>query len=243
MTERTKRGPGEKCSKQLRRKCSSGSSNSKLETPRLPSGAASDRPEMIEIPKLPQIPEVVWHQPSETSTNQLNLNDTNNASTSNTTVASQTSRPKGTEPQNYVVATEQYAGNQTGNKPVPFLNCSNNCPIVMQKSEQRITITLTGDTTIPPLTTTTLPIEEGLVRDEQTNEVYFPLTSTVVLKRKQERLYVPLDFEKNRTVDALADSGSFVSAIALNELDTIKEKDTPLIIFSKSMILPNFRYN
>ena len=51
--------------------------------------------------------------------------------------------------------------------------------------------TLNGDTTIPSLNTATPLFEEGLVRDEQTNEVYLPLTSTVVLKRKQEMLYVP----------------------------------------------------
>ena len=75
-------------------------------------------------------------------------------------------------------------------------------------------ITLNGDTTTPLLTTATPVIEEALVRDEQTNEVYLPLTSTVILKRKQEMLYVPLDFENNLTVDALVDSGAFVGAIA-----------------------------
>ena len=59
--------------------------------------------------------------------------------------------------------------------------------------------TLNGDTTTPPLTTATPLIEETLVRDEQTNEVYLPLTATVVLKRKQEMLYVSLDFESNLT--------------------------------------------
>ena len=37
-------------------------------------------------------------------------------------------------------------------------------------------------------------------------------------------LYVPLDFQNNLTVDALVDSGEFVSAIAQNDLDTIKQK-------------------
>ena len=37
-------------------------------------------------------------------------------------------------------------------------------------------------------------------------------------------LYVPLDFENNLTVDALVDSGAYVSAIAKNELSTIKQK-------------------
>ena len=63
-----------------------------------------------------------------------------------------------------------------------------------------------------------------MVRNEQTNEIYLALTSTVVLKRKQEMLYVPLDFENNLTVDALVDSEAFVSAIAQDDLDTIKQK-------------------
>ena len=62
------------------------------------------------------------------------------------------------------------------------------------------------------------------MRDEQTNEAYLAITSTVVLKRKQEMLYVPLDFENNLIVDALVDSGAFVSAIAQDDLDTIKQK-------------------
>ena len=62
------------------------------------------------------------------------------------------------------------------------------------------------------------------MRDEQTNELYHPLTSTLVLKRKQEMLYVPLDFENNHTVDALVDSGAFVSAMAQDELETLKQK-------------------
>ena len=80
--------------------------------------------------------------------------------------------------------------------------------------------TLDEDTATPPLTTATPLIEEGLVRNEQTNEVNLPLTSTVFLKRKQEMLYVPLDFDINLTVDALVDSGAFVSAIAQDDLDT-----------------------
>ena len=37
-------------------------------------------------------------------------------------------------------------------------------------------------------------------------------------------LYVPLDFENNLTVDALVDSGAFVSAIAHDDLETIKQE-------------------
>ena len=94
----------------------------------------------------------------------------------------------------------------------------------IQTSEQQRTTTINGDTTTPPLKTATPLIEDGLVRDKQTNEVYLPLTSTVVLKRKQELLYVPMDFENNLTVYALVDSGAFVSAITQDELETRKQK-------------------
>ena len=192
-----------------------------LETPRLHSGAAYDRPETIVIPKFPPIPEVVWQQASETSTNQFNLKNPNNDSTiyyiqetSKTTVSSQTSPPKGTQRQKYLVATEHTPGNQTENEPVPFLDCSQKHPTDIQNSEQHVTTTLIGDTTIPPLTIRAPLIEEGLVSDEETNEIYLPLTTTVVLKQKQEMLCVPLDFEKILAIDALVDSGPFVSAIA-----------------------------
>ena len=144
--------------------------------------------------------------------------------TSKTTVANQTSPPKGTQPQNYVVTTEHPPGNQTGNEPVPVLNCFENCPTDIKISQQHVTTTNTGDTTISLLTTTTALFEESLLRDDQTNEVYCPLTSTVVLTRKQERLYVPLDFEDNLMVDALVDLGAFFSSIDQNDLDTIEEK-------------------
>ena len=62
------------------------------------------------------------------------------------------------------------------------------------------------------------------MRNEQTNDLYLPLTSTVVLKRKQEILYVPLDFENNLTVDALIDSRAYLSATAQNDWDTREQK-------------------
>ena len=119
--------------------------------------------------------------------------------------------------------TEQKSG-KTGNEPVLFLDCPKNSSTNTQNTEQHIVTTPNGLTTTPPLTTATPLIEERLVRDEQTNEVYLPLTSSVVLKRKQEMLYVPLDFENNLTVDALVDSRAFVSAITQDDLETIKQK-------------------
>ena len=173
-------------------------------------------------------------------THQDNLKNTFNDSNLKTNVASQTSPPKGTQPQNHVVATEQSSGNQTGIEPVSFLDCSKKSSTNTQNTEQHVVTTPNGDTTTPLLTTATPLIEEGLVRDEQTNEINLPLTSTVVLKRKHETLYVPLDFENNLTVDALVDSRAFVSAIAQDDLETIKQKAP--ITFSKSTTLPIFEY-
>ena len=103
-TGRTTPSPTKRCPRQIRWERPSCSQNFKLETPRPHSGISFDRPEIIEIPKLPPIPEVVWQQTWETSTNQCNLNNNNNDSTSKSTVASQTSPPKGSQPQNYVVS-------------------------------------------------------------------------------------------------------------------------------------------
>ena len=134
--------------------------------------------------------------------------------------------------------TERPPGNQTGNEVVPFLDCSKNSTNT-QNAEQHVVTTPSRDITTSPLTTATPLIEEGLVRDEQTNEIYLPLTSTVVLKRKQEMRYVPLDFENNLTVDALVDTGTFVSAIARDDLETIKHKALNNII--KIDDPPNFQ--
>ena len=131
---------------------------------------------------------------------------------------------KGNQPQKNVDALEQSSGKQTENEPVPLFSCSKDSSIDTQNTEQQMVTTPKGDTTASPLTTVTPLIEEGLLRDQQTNEIYLPLTSTVVLKRKHEMLYVPLDFENNLTVDALVDSRAFVSAIAQDDLETIKQK-------------------
>ena len=140
-----------------------------------------------------------------------------------TNVASQTSPPQGTQPQNHVDTTEHSSG-KTGNETVPFLDCAKISSTNTQNTEQHVVTTPSGLTTTPLVTTATPLIEGGLVRDEQTNEVYLPLTSIVVLRWKQEMLYVPLVFEDNLTIDALVDSRAFVSAIAQDGLETIKQK-------------------
>ena len=65
-----------------------------------------------------------------------------------------------------------------------------------------------------------------------------PLSSTIVLKRKKAMLYVPLDFENGLTIDALLDSGAYVSAKAQKELDRIKQQAASNIL--KIDDSPNF---
>ena len=77
-----------------------------------------------------------------------------------TNVARQTSPPKRTQPQNYVITTEQPPGNQARNEPVPFLSYTNNCFTDVQESEEHTTTAPTEDITVPHLTITTPLIEE-----------------------------------------------------------------------------------
>ena len=69
-----------------------------------------------------------------------------------------------------------------------------------------------GDDNISPPEIITSQIQEQLVRDDTINELYMPLSSTIVLKRKKEMLYVPLNFENGVTINALVDSGAYVKA-------------------------------
>ena len=96
-----------------------------------------------------------------------------------------------------------------------------------------------GDSNIYPPPITISQIEERLVRDDSTNELYMPLSSTIDLKRKKEMLYVPLDFENGLTIDALVDSGAYVSAMAQKELDRIKQQSPSNIL--KIDDPPNFQ--
>ena len=72
----------------------------------------------------------------------------------------------------------------------------------------------------------TSQIEERLVRDDISNECYVPLSSIIVLKRRKKILHVLLNFENGLTIDALFDSGAYVSAIAQKQLDRIKQQAT-----------------
>ena len=79
-------------------------------------------------------------------------------------------------------------------------------------------------TTFHPPKITTWQIEERLVRDDITNELYMPLSSTIILKRKTEKFYVPLDFENFLTIDALVVCGAYVSPIARKQVNIIKQQ-------------------
>ena len=135
--------------------------------------------------------------------------------------------------------TEPHLGNQTGSTPVQSLNDSKKPQSAIQRHEMNIKAIDKGNDNISRPKITNSPIEEQLVRDEITNELYMPLSSTIVLKRKKEMLYIPLHFKNCLTIDALVDSGAYVSAIAHTELDRIKQQ-APANIF-KIEDPPNFQ--
>ena len=139
-------------------------------------------------------------------------------------VKSQTSPMKETSSQLSVSSTEPLPGNQAANAPVQSLNDSENAKTEIQRNEINLTTSDNGDDYISAPVITISQIEKRLVRDDTTDELYMPLSSTIVLKRKKEMLYVPLDFKNGLTIDAFVDSGTYVSSIAQNELDRIKQQ-------------------
>ena len=214
--------------------------------PRLHSGAAIDRPEVTHL-KLPPIPEVVWQQPQEThltNTHNVLTNDTHKDThipefQQKNNVEAQTSPIYETSSQVSGSDTETLLENQTRSIPVQCPNDSKTQQNEIQRHETDLTTYGNGDENSSPPEITTSQIEERLVKDDITNELYMPLTSTVVLKRKKELLYVLLDFENGSTIDALVDSGAYVSVIAQKEMDRIKQKATSNIIIIDEP--PNFQ--
>ena len=212
--------------------------------PRLQSGAAIDTPETT---KLPPIPEVVWRQHQkailsdmyEKSATIINNSSHTPESKRKMDEEAHTSPIKATSSQVSGSDTESLLENPTRSIPVE-------CPIDSKKQQneiQRNEIGLTtygnGDNNISPPKITTSQIEEQLVRDDISNELYMPLSSTIVLRRKKEMLYVHLDFENGLTIDALVDSGAYVRAIAQKELDRIKQKSPSNVL--KIDDPPNFQ--
>ena len=135
----------------------------------------------------------------------------------------QTSPKKETSSQVSGPDTELLLENQTRSIPVQCPNDSNKQQNEIQRNEIGLTTYGNGDDNISPPEITTSQIQEQLVRNDNTNELYMPLSSTNVLKRKKEMLYVPLDFENGLTIDALTDLGAYVSALAQKELDRIQQ--------------------
>ena len=125
------------------------------------------------------------------------------------------------------------------NTLVQSLNDSQKPQPEIQRNQTNITANDVRDDNFSPPKITASQIEEQLVRDDFNNELYMPLSSTIVLKRKKEILYVPLDFENSLTIDALVDPGAYVIAIAQTELDKIKEQAPSNIL--KTDDPPNFQ--
>ena len=156
--------------------------------PCLHSGAAIDRPETTQL-KLPPIPEVVWQQPQETHVPifyQTFNNETHKKThmpdfKHRSNVESQTSPIKETSSQVSVSRTEPLLGNQTRSALVPSLNDSKKRGSEIKGSDLDMMTWDTGDDNISPPTITISQIEERLVRDDSTNELYMPLYSTIVL--------------------------------------------------------------
>ena len=211
--------------------------------PRLHSGAATDRPEITHL-TLPPIPEVVWQQPKETHVTNIHKTLTTETQTNTqmpetkqrSDVESQTSP---TSSQVSVSSTEPLPGNQTGGAAVQSLNDSKKPQPGIQRNEIDMTTYDNGDDNVSPPVITVPQIEERLVRDDMTNELYMPLSSIIVLKRKKEMLYVPLDFKNGLTIDAFVDLGAYVSAIAQTDLDRIKQQAPSNIL--KTYDPPNFQ--
>ena len=131
---------------------------------------------------------------------------------------------KETSSQVSVSSMEPLPGNQTGGAQMQSLNDTEKPKSEIQRKEINMTTYDNGDDNISPPVITISQIEERLVRDDITNELYMPLSSTIVLKGKKEIMYVPLDFENGSTLDALVDSGDYVSTIAQTDLDRVKQQ-------------------
>ena len=96
-------------------------------------------------------------------------------------VESQMSTMRETSPQvSQGSSTEPFLGTQTGSTLVQSPNDSKNRQSEIQRHDLNITVNDNGVDNISPPKTTTPQNEEHLVRDDLTNEIYLPLSSTIV---------------------------------------------------------------
>ena len=164
----------------------------KLKMPRLHSGAATDRPEITNL-TLPPIPEFVWQQPQEnhvtnvhrTLTEETHKNTHKRESKQRTDAESQTSSMKKTSTQVSVSSTETFLGNQTRSTILQSHADFNKPQSGIQRHEMNIKTNDHGDDILFLAKITNSQIEEQLVRDDISNELYMALSSTIVLKRKK----------------------------------------------------------
>ena len=155
---------------------------------RFNSGAAIDRPEVTHL-TLPPVPEVVWKQPQETHLTNIH-NVLTNETQKNTHVLEFKQR-KYVEAQKLPIKktsseisgshTESLLENQTRSSPVQWPNDPKEQQNEIQRNQTDIATHDNGDDNISPPEITTSQIEERLVRDDSTNELYMPLSSTLVL--------------------------------------------------------------
>ena len=101
-------------------------------------------------------------------------------------VEAQTSPIKETSSQVSGSDTESLLENQTRSLPVQCPNDSNKQQNEIQRNEIGLTTYGNGDDNISPPQITTSQLQEQLVRDDITNELYMPLSSTIVLKRRKK---------------------------------------------------------
>ena len=155
--------------------------------PRLHSGAAIDRPEVTHL-ILPPIPEVVWQQSQETCLTNIHNDLTNETHKDTHTpkqkndVKAQMSPIKEISSQVSGSHTESLLENQTSSIPVQCPNDSKKQQNEIQRNEIGLTTYGNRNDNISPPKITTSQIQEQLVRDNITIELYMPLSSTIVLK-------------------------------------------------------------
>ena len=104
-------------------------------------------------------------------------------------VESQTSPIKETSPQVSGSDTQSLLTDQTRSTPVQCLNDSKKQQPKIQRKETDMVLD-SGDDKISPPKITTSQIEKRFMRNDFTNKLHMPLSSTNVLKRKKEVLYV-----------------------------------------------------
>ena len=188
--------------------------------PRLHSGAAIDT---REITKRPPLPEVALQQPQETHLIDINFYSTIIIKSKND-VDSQTSPLRETSPQVSGSDTESLLGNQTRSTSVQCPSDSKKQQHEIHRNGTDMTTYAIGEVNSSRPKFTTSQIEERLMRDDFTNELYMPLSSTIVLKRKKKLLDVPLDLKNGSKIDALVALRSYVSAIAQKKLNNNKQQ-------------------